>query len=115
MMIPASSNFRTRLAAAGAVNPTCRPSSLYERRASRCSSRRMSQSVLSSSLSDCKAILHYSFLFLGKYSISFCISSVLFPGFQLSLLKTTVIEDQQPRLQFMVSLEERKFKECEKF
>src|SRR5690242_19777696 len=89
MMTPASSNFRTRSAAAGADNPTRRPSSLYERRASRCSSRRSFQSVPSSGLSVCKAIFHYSFLFLGKYSIFLCVLHSLLGCFQLSL--TTIV------------------------
>src|SRR5579864_2984472 len=97
-MTPASSNFRTRLAAAGAVNPTRRPSSLYDRRASRCSSRRIFQSVLSSGLSVCKAILHYSFLFLEKYSIFLCVSHSLLARFQVSSNTSSVnCQDTCPR------------------
>src|SRR5713101_2702032 len=57
----------------------------------------MFQSVLSSDLSDCKAILHYSFLFLEKYSIFLCVSHVLLACFQVSS-KTTVMENMWRRV-----------------
>src|SRR6266487_2524028 len=69
VITPASSSLRTRSAVAGADNPTRRPSSLEERRESFCSSRMIFQSVLSSGLSDCKAMSPIFLSFCKKYSI----------------------------------------------